>query len=185
MLQDSTLIKTKSGRVFSSGRHDWQWWDPSVPERLRQLHESGYDDDDNYEHHLASCTPRSHWPCCSKKVVIFTNQQGVSKGHVGLKEIQGKLGDICKGLSFTPSIFMATGADSYRKPSTGMWRYMVEYCNDDIQPGMRYGASWLDQSIDPLHSLDHRPVRVHLRWRYGWPHLWLGRQQRQEGQDLQ
>jgi len=127
------LIKTKSGRVFSTGRHDWQWWDPSVPERLRQLHESGYDDDDNYEHHLASCTPRSHWPCCSKKVVIFTNQQGVSKGHVGLKEIQGKLGDICKGLSFTPS----------------------------------------------------RPVRVHLRWRYGWPHLWLGRQQRQEGQDLQ
>lgn len=34
--------------------------------------------------------------------------------------------------------FMApnmTPGDSCRKPATGMWDYMVEHCNDGIQPG--------------------------------------------------
>lgn len=32
-------------------------------------------------------------------------------------------------------IFMALQKDEYRKPETGMWQYMVEHCNDGIQPG--------------------------------------------------
>jgi len=39
---DGTLIKTlKSGSGFPTSRADWQWWDPSVPSRLKREVEEG------------------------------------------------------------------------------------------------------------------------------------------------
>lgn len=32
-------------------------------------------------------------------------------------------------------IFMAPQKDEFRKPETGMWKWMVEKCNDGIEPG--------------------------------------------------
>lgn len=36
--QDSTLISTKSGKIFASDAGDWKWWHASVPSTLRKLY---------------------------------------------------------------------------------------------------------------------------------------------------
>lgn len=41
-MQDSTLIKTKSGNVFAKDRDDWQWLYKEVPKKLQELHHNGY-----------------------------------------------------------------------------------------------------------------------------------------------
>lgn len=38
---DGTLIKTRTGGDFPSSRSDWQWWDASVPSRLRKEWQEG------------------------------------------------------------------------------------------------------------------------------------------------
>ncbi|KAJ1677834.1 DNA kinase/phosphatase Pnk1 [Spiromyces aspiralis] len=38
---DGTLINTKSMNVMPKDEHDWKFWDPSVPDRLHELHEQG------------------------------------------------------------------------------------------------------------------------------------------------
>jgi bifunctional polynucleotide phosphatase/kinase len=39
---DGTLIKTRRGGDFPSGRDDWQWWHRSVLAKLQAEHEAGY-----------------------------------------------------------------------------------------------------------------------------------------------
>ena len=39
---DHTLIKPKSGKVHPVDVDDWEWWDSSVPFKLRQLTQCGY-----------------------------------------------------------------------------------------------------------------------------------------------
>ena len=53
---DWTLIKTKSGRTFPIDANDWDWWDTEVLPKLKQLDADGF------------------------RVIIFTNQGGVSSG---------------------------------------------------------------------------------------------------------
>lgn len=72
---DGTLIKTKSGRVFPKTIDDWQIAYSEVPGMLKSLHEDGY------------------------KIVIFTNQGGISKGRMTTKEFK---------VSFLFEIFVTT-----------------------------------------------------------------------------
>jgi bifunctional polynucleotide phosphatase/kinase len=65
------------------------------------------------------------------KIVIFTNQNGVAKGKKKILEflyilcsgkqkdtdLTGKIVDICAQIGFPMQAFMATGKDSFRKPS--------------------------------------------------------------------
>lgn len=37
-IQDSTLIQTISGNIFSKDASDWRWWHPRVPIVLKKLH---------------------------------------------------------------------------------------------------------------------------------------------------
>jgi len=114
---DDTLIKTKSGKTFAVSRADWQWFTPEVPAKLQELHKNGW------------------------KVVIFTNQGGINgkNGWDGSKAkmIQGKINDVAKALGFPLQSFIATTDDMYRKPSTYMWTFMVDSCNDGIKPDLK------------------------------------------------
>ena len=71
---DSTLINTKSGGIFARNSSDWVWWDPSVPKKLKEIHEDGY------------------------KIVIFSNQAGIEGGQVKPNVLKGKFIQLFKSL---------------------------------------------------------------------------------------
>ena len=54
---DSTLVEPKSGAKFPKDAEDWKWWNPVVPKKMKELYDEGY------------------------KMVIFTNQKGISGGQ--------------------------------------------------------------------------------------------------------
>jgi bifunctional polynucleotide phosphatase/kinase len=107
---DGTLIRTKSGLVFAKSRADWEWLYPEVPKKLANLHQNGY------------------------RIIIFTNQNGISKGHAKADEIKGKIMDIIEALKIPIIVFIATDKDKYRKPRTSLWEYMIQSCNSGMNP---------------------------------------------------
>eukprot|EP00727_Mastigamoeba_balamuthi_P009307 m51a1_g5 putative dna 3 phosphatase (656) ;mRNA; r:16590-19825 len=113
---DDTLITTRSGRVFATGRSDWKWLFECIPDKLRALHAEG------------------------KKVVIFTNQGGVNgkNGYDETKErmICGKIEDMVAELGFPVLALVATTEDVYRKPATNMWDYMARRLNGGAAPDL-------------------------------------------------
>jgi len=70
---DSTLIKTRSGKTFAQDEHDWALLYDSIPETISK-YSSEY------------------------RVVIFTNQQGVSTGQVGKSAIQRKISKVVEAV---------------------------------------------------------------------------------------
>lgn len=116
---DSTLIKTKSGKVHASNAQDWNWWHPSVPEKLKKLYL-----DDNFS------------------IAIISNQAGLSlksdstpKSKLSL--FKTKVSDVLGNLNFPITIYVATEKDVYRKPRTGMWLellkdYEIDECKETL-----------------------------------------------------
>jgi len=104
---DSTLITTKSGRVFAKSAEDWMWWSSCIPLQLRNLFLQE-----------------------QKIVVIFTNQKGCAD-YVKLSIFQKKINSILAtiGSDIPIYVFAATADDWYRKPSTQMWKRMNEILN--------------------------------------------------------
>ncbi|KAI5860344.1 PNK3P-domain-containing protein [Durotheca rogersii] len=112
---DSTLITTESGNIFPKDDQDWQWWDASVPSRLRRLYRK--------EHY---------------RIVIFSNQGGIVlradpkvKGSEKKQErasaFKRKCTAVLKALDIPVSLYAAAEHDVFRKPRTGMW---AEFCRD-------------------------------------------------------
>lgn len=98
---DSTLIKTRSGKVFPKDKDDWQWWAPHVPKRLNQLCDAGF------------------------RVMIFTNQAGIGKGKLRKEDFRAKIANILAGLGEKISdkilVVVACADNMYRKPGVGGW----------------------------------------------------------------
>lgn len=67
---DCTLVNTKSGAKFAKNATDWVYWHESVPKKLQELSEQGY------------------------KIVIFTNQKGISTGQTKAEDIKKKIEDL-------------------------------------------------------------------------------------------
>eukprot|EP00743_Colponemidia_sp_Colp-15_P000382 GILK01000439.1.p1 GENE.GILK01000439.1~~GILK01000439.1.p1 ORF type:complete len:422 (+),score=77.69 GILK01000439.1:114-1268(+) len=106
---DSTLIVTKSGATFAKNASDWQFLHATkVKETLVRLHEEGH------------------------KLVIFTNQKGISKGKTSEADIKNKLSDIVAAIGKPMQVFAATTDDEFRKPCTGMFDFMQRQCNGGI-----------------------------------------------------
>ena len=106
---DGTIIRTKSGRTFSTGRTDWVFFDGSVPKKLKELHDAG------------------------TKVVFITNQAGMEKGKADPKELQGKFEDIINAVGVPIQVFVCPGNNHYRKPSAEMWKFLEKNCNDGVK----------------------------------------------------
>jgi bifunctional polynucleotide phosphatase/kinase len=73
---DHTLVSPKSGKVFPTGRNDWEWTFEEIPEVLKTKYNEGY------------------------KIIIFTNQAGFEKGKVKEGDIKGKILDLCDELGY-------------------------------------------------------------------------------------
>ena len=64
---DDTLIKVKSGAKWPKGPTDWAFWDESVPAEIVAYHKKGY------------------------RIVIFTNQNGITTGNTTEDTIKTKI----------------------------------------------------------------------------------------------
>ncbi|GAV09603.1 hypothetical protein RvY_19109 [Ramazzottius varieornatus] len=110
---DGTLIKTRSGKVFATDASDWQFLYPEVPNKLKSLHQKeGY------------------------KVVIFTNQAGMSKGKTKVSEWRQKVDSFLAKVGIPIQIFCASGGGQYRKPAPGMWDFFVQNYNEGVAVDM-------------------------------------------------
>lgn len=69
---DDTLIRVKSGAKFAKNAEDWIFWHQSVPKKMKELEKDGF------------------------KIVIFTNQLGVSTGKSNLEHLKKKMQDLAK-----------------------------------------------------------------------------------------
>ncbi|XP_062559274.1 LOW QUALITY PROTEIN: uncharacterized protein F21D5.5-like [Armigeres subalbatus] len=107
---DGTLIKTKSGNVFPKTIDDWQIAFPEVPGKLKSLHKNGF------------------------KIVLFTNQAGISKGKLKIEDFKQKMESIQVKLNVPFQAFVSTGKGKYRKPLPGMWDTLCQLKNDGIKP---------------------------------------------------
>jgi bifunctional polynucleotide phosphatase/kinase len=106
---DDTLIRVKSGAKFPKDSNDWVFWHEKVPLKLKELADDGY------------------------KLVIFTNQNGITMGHTSAKDIQTKIQNISKQVGVDIMVFIASADDEYRKPSTKMWDLLVSKYNNGLK----------------------------------------------------
>ena len=132
---DNTIIATKSGKRFATGKliskfrlahflpqylssfidvgaQDWQFLDKSIPPKLKELNDTGY------------------------RVVFITNQAGIEKGNVKFAELKTKFEAIISELDIPVYIFIATGETHFRKPSTEIWKFFLENCNQSVKVNM-------------------------------------------------
>ena len=98
---DNTLIRTESGLIFPKDHNDWQILNPTVTQKLKELHKDGY------------------------KIVIFTNQGKFFLGKIKPSDFKRKIEKLVKNLKVPVQVFLATGRDLYRKPRIGMWEKFV------------------------------------------------------------
>lgn len=105
---DGTLIQTKSGKVMPTNLDDWKLAFGTVVTTLKSKHSDGY------------------------KIVIITNQGGISSGKTKIPDIKKKIENIIKALGVPIQAFVASGYDSFRKPMTGMWQALCDHKNDDV-----------------------------------------------------
>ena len=56
----------------------------------------------------------------------MTNQGGMAKGTTKPSEFREKLVNIASKLSIPLQVFISPKQSIYRKPSTGMWKYLVD-----------------------------------------------------------
>eukprot|EP00045_Choanoeca_perplexa_P005658 m.47529 g.47529 ORF g.47529 m.47529 type:complete len:414 (+) comp13234_c0_seq1:76-1317(+) len=109
---DWTIIKPKSGKKFPQGASDWMFLYPEVVPKLKELHADGF------------------------KVVFVTNQAGVEKGKSTVQELTTKFTAMREAIGFPITTLACTGENHFRKPSIQLWEYLIEECNDGIQPDL-------------------------------------------------
>ncbi len=102
---DGTLIHTKSGKTNPINWEDWILWNPKVPQKLKEEKAKGY------------------------RIVIVSNQKGISLGHTTAQELRKKVEALSKVFGVEMSCFMATDDDQYRKPNLGIWKYLTSSHN--------------------------------------------------------
>ncbi|XP_075216122.1 polynucleotide kinase 3'-phosphatase isoform X2 [Lycorma delicatula] len=105
---DGTLILTKSGKVFPQHRDDWNIANSNVKPVLSKFFENGY------------------------KVIVFTNQAGISRGKTSVVDFKYKTEKIVEALGIPIQVFVATADDIYRKPAPGMWDFLIKKKNSGL-----------------------------------------------------
>lgn len=102
---DDTIIRTKSSKKFPLDKDDWQFWHKEVPKKLQKLYM------DNY------------------KIIIVTNQAGITKGKTNLNDIIEKFKNIKNKVNIPMDIYICSDNDNYRKPMTDVWDFILKNNN--------------------------------------------------------
>ncbi|OWZ10891.1 Polynucleotide kinase 3'-phosphatase [Phytophthora megakarya] len=116
---DGTLIVTKSGKKFAKDKDDWKWFHPTlVRQKLTELVRDGF------------------------TLTIFSNQNGIAKGHITAGQVQSKLEAIVKQLNLPMMVFLGTENDAMRKPRLGAWKEMVKLLDEKEEEALDKEASF-------------------------------------------
>lgn len=108
---DGTLIcPTDPDKEHGCTADDWQWWNPCIPTRLRDLVSKGF------------------------KLVVFTNQSGIGKGTVEAETVHKLIDSVQAELGSELLALVATQDDLFRKPRAGMWELMKRHLRSGVQP---------------------------------------------------
>lgn len=99
---DGTIIATASGRTFYTNRKDWRWTFSGTPMRLKKLSENG--------------TP----------IVIVSNQNGIDKGKVDRREVEGRFLDVINQAGITNILALFIPGEEGRKPDPRAWSFIAE-----------------------------------------------------------
>lgn len=132
---DGTIIETKSGRTFYTGRSDWRWFAAGVPQRLRRIESGEYGSpmlkgDSASGEHKAGASSRG-------LVVVISNQGGILKGKVSEAEVRGRFEDVMKeaGVQRYLVVLCLAEKGARRKPSPIPWQ-VVEQALPDYSLGI-------------------------------------------------
>ena len=103
---DNTLIKTKSGKVFSVSASDWTWVSEGHPKKLQRLVNKGF------------------------SIIIISNQAGCKKDQSKIKE---KFNQVQAALEDVPLVAVfATDYNLYRKPNAKVIDYLECFLSTKI-----------------------------------------------------
>lgn len=105
---DGTLIATQSGARFPKDDNDWRILYPEIPGILKETYKNGY------------------------KIVLFTNQKGISLGRQSENGFKSKIESIQTKFGVPLQCFVSLGDGMYRKPLTGMWDNLEKTGNYSI-----------------------------------------------------
>ncbi|KAG1699803.1 hypothetical protein DVH05_012695 [Phytophthora capsici] len=116
---DGTLIATKSGKKFAKDKDDWKLFHPTlVKQKLAELASDGF------------------------TLTIFSNQNGIAKGHITAAQVQSKLEAIVKQLKLPMLVFLGTENDAMRKPRLGAWKEMIKLLGAKGEEAIDKGGSF-------------------------------------------
>ncbi|CAH8591210.1 unnamed protein product [Schistosoma intercalatum] len=105
---DGTIIVPSSGKVFPKDYQDWKLINDNVIPKLKEYFEKGY------------------------KIVLFSNQKGITKGYQDIPSFKLKIQNIVDKLNIPIQGLFSILDDRNRKPLTGMW----DFLNDKGNAGM-------------------------------------------------
>jgi len=69
-------------------------------------------------------------------VVFITNQAGIEKGRAKFAELKSKFEAIIAELEIPVIVFVATGENHFRKPSSEIWQFFLSSCNKSVAVDM-------------------------------------------------
>lgn len=101
---DGTLIVNRLGRRVS----DWEFFDATVPLKLRALSEEGF------------------------RIFIISNQLGISMGVITADSLQKKIEQFIAAAGVECTVLLATKKDNFRKPETGCWDFIKNSLNSAL-----------------------------------------------------
>ena len=110
---DDTLITRKSGAKWPVNADDWILLFDKVAPTVKKLAEDGF------------------------KIVIFTNQAGIQKGHTKAEDIKKKVANIAKAIGVEMQVFIASHEDEFRKPGTAMWALLTDKFNGKVKVDLK------------------------------------------------
>lgn len=106
---DNTIILSRSFFKPAQNENDYIFYSDNVIELLKKKYETNY------------------------KIVIFSNQKGVSVGKISLENIINRVDDVIEKIGIPMECYLALKNDKYRKPRIGMFHFMKKIHDCDIE----------------------------------------------------